>query len=89
MLCSCQSLLAKTKLKSDLKNVQKSILLATKIIYIAEMRYNIIPVIMAMRIHLFPFRTQKLSSSTAKVLDHPRSGRIASCRISQKERAVK
>ena len=43
-----------------------------------------IPVIMAMRIHLFPFRTQKLSSSTAKVLDHPRSGRIASCRISIK-----
>ena len=43
-----------------------------------------IPVIMATRIHLFPFRTQKLSSSTAKVLDHPRSGRIASCRISIK-----
>ena len=43
-----------------------------------------IPVIMATRIHLFPFRTQKLSSSTAKVLDHPRSGRIASCRISLK-----
>ena len=40
--------------------------------------------IMATRIHLFPFRTQKLSSSTAKVLDHPRSGRIASCRISIK-----
>ena len=39
---------------------------------------------MATRIHLFPFRTQKLSSSTAKVLDHPRSGRIASCRISIK-----
>ena len=39
---------------------------------------------MATRIHLFPFRTQKLSSSTAKVLDHPRSGRIASCRISKK-----
>ena len=38
-----------------------------------------IPVIMATRIHLFPFRTQKLSSSTAKVL-----GRIASCRISKK-----
>ena len=47
-------------------------------------RYNTIPVIMAMRTHLFPFRTQKLSSSTAKVLDHPRSGRIASCRISKK-----
>ena len=40
--------------------------------------------IMATRIHLFSFRTQKLSSSTAKVLDHPRSGRIASCRISKK-----
>ena len=41
-----------------------------------------IPVMMATRIHLFPFRTQKLSSSTAKVLSHPRLGRIASCRIS-------
>ena len=40
---------------------------------------------MATRIHLFSFRTQKLSSSTAKVLDHPRSGRIASCRISKKK----
>ena len=43
-----------------------------------------IPVIMATRIHLFPFRTQKLSSSTAKVVDPPRSARIASCRISIK-----
>ena len=67
---------------------RKVFCLAHKITYIAAMRYNTIPVIMAMRIHLFPFRTQKLSSSTAKVLDHPRSGRIASCRISQKERAV-
>ena len=50
----------------------------------AVCRYNTIPVIMATRSHLFPFRTQKLSSSTAKVLDHPRSGRIASCRISKK-----
>ena len=40
--------------------------------------------IMATRSHLFPFRTQKLSSSTAKVLSHPRLGRIASCRISKK-----
>ena len=62
---------------------RKVFCLAHKITYIAEMRYNTIPVIMAMRIHLFPFRTQKLSSSTAKVLDHPRSGRIASCRISK------
>ena len=63
---------------------RKVFCLAHKITYIAAMRYNTIPVIMAMRIHLFPFRTQKLSSSTAKVLDHPRSGRIASCQISIK-----
>ena len=43
-----------------------------------------IPVIIATRSHLFPFRTQKLSSSTAKVVDPPRSARIASCRISKK-----
>ena len=40
--------------------------------------------IMATRIHLFPFRTQKLSSALPKVLSHPRLGRIASCRISKK-----
>ena len=33
-----------------------------------------IPVIMATRIHLFPFRTQKLSSSTPKVLGTERPG---------------
>ena len=43
-----------------------------------------IPVIMATRIYLFSFRTQKLSSSTAKVLDHPRPRRIVSYRISIK-----
>ena len=64
--------------------MRQSALSALKIIYIAFWRYNTIPVMMATRIHLFPFRTQKLSSSTAKVLDHPRSGRIASCRISKK-----
>ena len=33
-----------------------------------------IPVIMATRIHLFPFRTQKLSSSAVKVLGTERPG---------------
>ena len=78
-LCSCQS--------SDLYSA-----LAQSVEHAAVNRSVVgssptsgaIPVIMATRIHLFPFRTQKLSSSTAKVLDHPRSGRIASCRISKK-----
>ena len=43
-----------------------------------------IPVIMKQRIHLFPFRTQKLSSALPKVLSHPRLGRIGNCRISIK-----
>ena len=41
-----------------------------------------IPVIMKQRIHLFPFRTQKLSSALPKVLGGPPPGRIGSCRIS-------
>ena len=76
-LCSCQS--------SDFNVLQsRGKAGAWKKFISAVCRYNTIPVIMATRIHLFPFRTQKLSSSTAKVLDHPRSGRIASCRISKK-----
>ena len=43
-----------------------------------------IPVIMKQRIHLFPFRTQKLSSALPKVLSPPRLGRIGRCRISLK-----
>ena len=47
-----------------------------------------IPVIMKQRIHLFPFRTQKLSSALPKVLPKvlsgPPLGRIGSCRISIK-----
>ena len=35
----------------------------------------------SIEVHLFPFRTQKLSSITLKVLDWTRSGRISSCRI--------
>ena len=36
---------------------------------------------MAKKIHLYPFRTQKLSSYTPKVLGWGRPGRIGSCRI--------
>ena len=43
-----------------------------------------IPVIMKQRIHLFPFRTQKLSSALPKVLYGTLYGRIGSCRISIK-----
>ena len=39
---------------------------------------------MKQRIHLFPFRTQKLSSALPKVLSGPPLGRIGSCRISIK-----
>ena len=44
-----------------------------------------IPVIMKQRIHLFPFRTQKLSSALPKVLYGTLYGRIGSCRISIKK----
>ena len=44
-----------------------------------------IPVIMKQRIHLFPFRTQKLSSALPKVLCGTLHGRIGSCRISIKK----
>ena len=49
---------------------------------ISESCYITIPVIMKQRIHLFPFRTQKLSSALPKVLGGPPPGRIGSCRIS-------
>ena len=48
--------------KGGEKNVGKSILFAGKAIDIT------IAVMMAKRIHLFPYRTQKLSSFTPKVL---------------------
>ena len=47
-----------------------------------------IPVIMAVRIHLFPFRTQKLSLLAPKVLSGPPLGRIGRCRISKNKRGT-
>ena len=44
-------------------------------------RYISIAVTIALRIHLFSFRTQKLSSITPKVLGWTRPGRIGSCRF--------
>ena len=43
--------------------------------------YITIAVTIASRIHLFSFRTQKLSSITPKVLGWTRPGRIGSCRF--------
>ena len=47
-----------------------SLLRLKKYVYVAveTQRYITIAVMMAKRIHLFPFRTQKLSSFTPKVL---------------------
>ena len=39
------------------------------------------PVAMTKRFHLFPYRTQKLSSSVPMVLDWQRSGRVGRRRI--------
>ena len=36
-------------------------------------------VILAQRVHLFPFRTQKLSSAEATILAWRRAGKIAHC----------
>ena len=43
------------------------------------------PVTMAKGIHLFPYRTQKLSLSAPMVLGWRRSGRVGRCRIPQRE----
>ena len=43
-----------------------------------------IAVTLAMRIHLFSYRTQKLSSFALKILDWRRSGKISSCCIQSK-----
>ena len=40
---------------------------------------------MERRIHLFPYRTQKLSFSSPKILDWRRSGKIGRCRCTCKE----
>ena len=42
---------------------------------------NLFPVVMTERFHLFPSRTQKLSSPVLKVLGWTRPGRISHCRI--------
>ena len=58
-------------------------LLIEKIKYIiCESSYITIAVTIALRSHLFSFRTQKLSSIALKVLGWTRPGRIGSCRIS-------
>ena len=44
-----------------------------------------IPVVMAKGIHLFPYRTQKLSLSAPMVLAWRRAGRVGRCRIPQKK----
>ena len=43
-----------------------------------------IPVVMAKGIHLFPYRTQKLSLSAPMVLGWRRPGRVGHCRIPNK-----
>ena len=40
-----------------------------------------IPVVITLRSHLFPFRTQKLSSMVPKILSWRRLGKIGCCRI--------
>ena len=44
-----------------------------------------IPVVMAKGIHLFPYRTQKLSLSAPMVLGWRRPGRVGHCRIPNKK----
>ena len=44
-----------------------------------------LPVVMTERSHLFPYRTQKLSSPVPKVLGWTRPGRIGRCRFPLKE----
>ena len=46
---------------------------------------NGIPVAIAKGIHLFPFRTQKLSLSAPMVLGWRRPGRVGRCRIQTEE----
>ena len=48
-----------------------------------------IPVVMAKGIHLFPYRTQKLSLSAPMVLGWRRPGRVGHCRIPKRTRPHK
>ena len=45
------------------------------------------PVLMAVRFHLFPSRTQKLSSPVSKILGWRRPGKIERCRYFQKPKS--
>ena len=56
--------------------------------YLYQYSYITIVVTIALRIHLFSFRTQKLSSAAPKVLDGQPSGRIGCCHIPQKARLI-
>ena len=49
-----------------------------------RLKYTMV-VTIAERIHLFPSRTQKLSSLTPKVLSGPPLGRIGSCHLSNRK----
>ena len=64
MLCSCKSSEAEIAFQArySVRGAQKSIYCAV------NARDITIAVMMAKRIHLYPFRTQKLSSLTPKVL---------------------
>ena len=46
-------------------------------------RLSTIPVVITVRPHLFPFRTQKLSSPVSTILGWQRPGKIDCCRIIQ------
>ena len=84
VLCSCQS--TKRNRVGDCKDrvYAKSRTLKRDINKGNTLRYTI-AVTLAMRSHLFSYRTQKLSSSAPKILSWRRLGKIGRCCI-QKEK---
>ena len=68
------------------KGVRKVIPKGT--IYSGRARIYTIAVTLAVRFHLFPYRTQKLSSLAPKILNWRRFGKIGSCCIQRKRDGI-
>ena len=79
--CICQGGISKSGLYSVLR-VHENVTLTREEKRLCAERYKAQPVPMTTRIHLFPCRTQKLSSFVPKILGWRRPGKIGRCRLS-------
>ena len=69
--------------RNTIKRISNKFLLLELVFYVVlkVQKPSTIPVVITLRSHLFPFRTQKLSSMVPKILSWRRLGKIGCCRI--------